>query len=123
MVARFKLRRNSFKWRQRNNLPRRAANHAIVDHRAGLPKWRVVIGELEVDVEALVERRPGMIQLQHAVDPGLEEAIGILGPLHVIDEVVPDVLHERANVRAVAVLVSNVLDNIRSTLAAECEEP
>ena len=30
----FKLRLNSFKWRQRNSLPRRAADHAIVDHRS-----------------------------------------------------------------------------------------
>ena len=123
VVAYLKLRRHPFEWRQRHHLPRRPADHAIVDHGARLPNGRVIIGELEIDIEALVERRSLVVNLQHAVDPGLEEAIGIFRPPHVIDEVVPDVLHERANVRAVAVLVSTALDNSRSALAAECEQP
>ena len=94
-----------------------------MDHRVALPNCPVVIGELQVNLQALVERRPVMIHPQRAVDPGLEEAIGIRGPFHVIDEVVPDVFHERTNVRAVGELVSNgVGDNNRSALAAECEE-
>src|SRR5687768_13411863 len=66
---------DAFQRRARDGLPGAAADHAVVDDRARLPEWRVVVGELQVAALARVERGPAVVELLLAVDPGPHEAV------------------------------------------------
>src|SRR5882672_4642553 len=73
-----------------------ATHDTVVDHGDGLADRGVIVGELQIAAEAGVQRRALMREPVHAVDPRIEVAIAAGGPFDVVDEVVPDVFHDRA---------------------------
>src|SRR5262245_52906905 len=84
-----------------------------MDHRAGwtfaagvgITYRRVIVGELQVAPLTRIERRTVVRKLLLAVHPRLHEAIVARGPLNVVDELVPDVLPDRADRRRVFAVV------------------
>src|SRR5688572_32981293 len=67
---------HAFQRRERNRLPVRAADHAVVDDGGRLAERRVVVGELEIAALARVERRAAVIELLHPVHLCAHEAVG-----------------------------------------------
>src|SRR5438876_650958 len=60
----------------------------------------VVVGELEITPLPRIERRSEVMHDLLAVDPRIEPAVAVRRPFHVIDEVIPAVLHDRADLPA-----------------------
>src|SRR2546430_13594534 len=60
----------------------------------------VIVGELEVTPLPRIERRSEVMHDLLAVDPRIEPAVPVRRPFHVIDEVIPAVLHDRADLPA-----------------------
>src|SRR5438874_13767410 len=76
----------------------------------GQAELGMVVGDLEITALAHIEVGAAVVHDLPAVEPRLEEAVRAGRPLHVIDEVVPDVLGDRADPDAVVAGIARQVD-------------
>src|SRR6059058_3655972 len=60
----------------------------------------VIVGELEVAALSRIQSRSAVMHDLLAVDPRIEPAVAVRRPSHVVNEVIPAVLHDRADLPA-----------------------
>src|SRR2546430_3272081 len=82
----------------------------------------MVVGDLEITALADIEVGAAVVHDLLAVEPRLEEAVRAGRPLHVIDEVVPDVLGDRADRDAVVAGIARAVDGVGAARHMRSEE-
>src|SRR2546430_3521967 len=71
-----------------------------VHDRNGLSHRSVIVGELEITPLPRIQSRSAVMHDLLAVDPRIEPAVAVRRPSHVVNEVIPAVLHDRADLPA-----------------------
>src|SRR5438270_629949 len=89
-----------------------AHHNARVDDADGHAELGMVVGDLEITALADIEVGAAVVHDLLAVEPRLEEAVRTRRPLHVIHEVVPDVLGDRADHDAVVAGIARQVDGV-----------
>ena len=98
-----------------------AQHNARVDDANGHAEGAMVVGDLEITALADIEVGAAVVHDLLAVEPRLEETVRAGRPLHVIHEVVPDVLGDRADRDAVVAGVARQVDGVWTARHMELE--
>ena len=98
-----------------------AHHNARVDDADGHAELGMVVGDLEITALAHIEVGAAVVHDLLAVEPRLEEAVRAGRPLHVIHEVVPDVLGDRADRDAVVAGIARAVDGVGAARHMELE--